>query len=358
MVMKRSALKAILIIGLLVSSEYANAQDIHFSQFYENAIFRNPALTGIFSGNYKGGVNYRTQWGALTNPFQTSLVSYESRVLVNSETNDYLSYGLCVSYDHAGSVDFNSLQVYPAINYNKSLEDRHHSYLSAGFTAGYVQRTADISKMTFDNQYQNGGYSPLNPTAENLSNMRVSHFDLGAGVSLNSSFGPNGEFTYYIGGGAYHVTQPKQGFDKSNVFTRLTTKFTGNLGVRYRITDEYAVIFHANYTNQKPYQEIIFGGLASWRPLMLNGEYAANKFGFYAGAFYRVKDAIVPTIKIDYNTYSFTASYDVTTSSLRPAISAKGGWEFSIYVRGYAKKQTNSMKCPQFEDDANREAFN
>ena len=35
---------------LLGAGLSSNAQDIHFSQFYENAILRNPALTGIFSG--------------------------------------------------------------------------------------------------------------------------------------------------------------------------------------------------------------------------------------------------------------------------------------------------------------------
>src|ERR1043165_9714623 len=79
------------------------AQDIHFSQFYENAILRNPALTGIFSCDYKAGVNYRTQWGNISNPFQTVLASAETRIVVNKELHDYLSFGACISYDHAGS---------------------------------------------------------------------------------------------------------------------------------------------------------------------------------------------------------------------------------------------------------------
>ena len=55
------------------------AQDIHFSQFYENGILRNPALTGIFSGDYKAGVNYRTQWSSISVPFQTMLATAEDR---------------------------------------------------------------------------------------------------------------------------------------------------------------------------------------------------------------------------------------------------------------------------------------
>src|SRR6202012_1123067 len=111
----------------------ANAQDIHFSQFYENAILQNPALTGIFSGDYKVGVDCRTQWTDLSVPFETAVVSAETRVLVNRELADYVSFGVVATYDKAGIIDFTSIQVYPAINYNKALEDKHNSYLSVGF---------------------------------------------------------------------------------------------------------------------------------------------------------------------------------------------------------------------------------
>src|ERR1700761_481995 len=117
MVMKKFL--ALLVFGLLSAVEYAGAQDIHFSQFYENSILRNPALTGIFSGDYKVGINYRTQWTDISVPFQTGIVSAETRFEVNKEVHDYLSVGVCATYDHAGSIDFNSVEVYPAVNYNK-----------------------------------------------------------------------------------------------------------------------------------------------------------------------------------------------------------------------------------------------
>src|SRR5688572_22723247 len=91
---------------LTLEASICTAQDIHFSQFYENAILRNPALTGIFSGDYKAGINYRTQWGNISNPFETVIASVESRINVNKDQNDYLSFGLCTSYDHAGAINF------------------------------------------------------------------------------------------------------------------------------------------------------------------------------------------------------------------------------------------------------------
>ena len=53
--------------------------DIHFSQFYETSILRNPALTGVFANDYKVGVYYRNQWSTITHPYETKLVSGESR---------------------------------------------------------------------------------------------------------------------------------------------------------------------------------------------------------------------------------------------------------------------------------------
>ena len=106
-----------------IACQQASAQDIHFSQFYENAIMRNPALTGIFSGDYRAGINYRTQWSNISVPFQTALASCETRVLVNPDAGDYISFGLAFMYDKAGTINFNSMMVYPAINYNKCLGD-------------------------------------------------------------------------------------------------------------------------------------------------------------------------------------------------------------------------------------------
>ncbi|XZF13265.1 PorP/SprF family type IX secretion system membrane protein [Chitinophagaceae bacterium MMS25-I14] len=336
-------------ITWLINTERVAAQDIHFSQFYENAILRNPALTGIFSGDYKAGVNFRNQWGNIATPFVTVLGSYETRFAVN-ESGDCLSIGLTATYDKAGSIDFTSMQVYPAINYNKALEDKHMSYLSVGFAGGYIQRSVDMSKMTFDNQWVNGSYSSTNPNGEPVSFTKVQYYDLSAGISLNSSIGKNNKINYYIGAAAYHVARPKEAFNSNETFVRLNTKWTGNLGVRAAVDDHIGVTFHLNYTNQNPYQEWIGGVLLNW------GTYDDRQqrvFNLSGGCFYRLHDAIIPTIKIDYTTYAFTASYDVNNSTLKPASNGVGGFEFSLFVRGNYKRKQDSRdqnKCPRFEN--------
>ncbi len=334
------------VLSLLATIQCA-AQDIHFSQFYENAILRNPALTGIFSGDYKAGVNYRTQWGSIANPFQTVMVSGETRFIVNKEQNDYLSVGIATSYDHAGAINFNSIQVTPAINYNKSLNDGRASYLSVGFAGSYIQRSVDPSKMTLDNQYIGGNYISTAPTGEQLAFSKLNHYDVSAGVSFNSTLGEEAQVVYYIGAAAYHVTRPKEAFNPNETFIRLSPKFSGNFGLQARLTKELGFSVLGNYTHQNPFRETMIGGMVNWRATLSE----MRRFVLYAGCFMRVGDAIIPTLKMDYNTYSFTMSYDVTTSSLK-TVSSQGGWEFSFYVRGKYNKRENVMDqvtCPKFE---------
>jgi len=342
------------VIGLLSAAFNGRAQDVHFSQFYENAILRNPGLTGIFSGDYKVGVDYRSQWANISVPFQTELISMETHILVNKEVGDYLSFGLAGTYDMAGTINFNSLQIYPAINYNKALEDVHNSYLSVGFAAGYIQRSVDMSKMTFSSQYINGGYSVANPTGETMPFRSLHAYDLAAGVSLNSSIGTNNRFNYYVGAGLFHINRPNEIFSGGGDLIRLPMKWEGNLGFHYAINEQYGVTVHVNYSNEYPYEEWIGGGLFSYRSVIHPLTEQATNFVFYLGLFYRYQDAIIPTVKMDYGNLSVNFSYDVNNSALRPASLGAGGTEISLYVRGRYKHKTNpedNVKCPRFEDD-------
>lgn len=327
---------------------HSEAQDIHFSQFYENAIMRNPALTGIFSGDYKVGVNYRTQWSNISVPFRTFLASAETRIVTNRSIGDYLSFGVAATYDRAGSISFNSLQVYPALNYNKSLEDTRNSYLSVGFAGGYIQRSIDFSKATFSTQYVNGGYSATNGSGENFNNTTLRNYDVAAGISLNSSAGPGNIVNYYLGFAAFHLNKPKHAFNDNNELIVLATKYSANMGFSWRVNNQFGLNGHFDYYKQGTYTEIIGGGMVSWQSA---GELSKN-FRVYAGVFMRAKDAIIPTFKIDYEVYSLTFTYDVNTSTLQPATSGAGGAEISLFVKGLFKKSSqygSNVSCPRFD---------
>ena len=120
----------------------ANAQDIHFSQFFETPLLRNPSLAGIFTGDVRVQTVYRDQWNSVTNAYRTGSVNGEFKMPIG-KSNDFITTGLQIMYDKAGTIGWTSTHVMPALNYHKSLSTDKNSYLSLGFMGGWIQRRFD-----------------------------------------------------------------------------------------------------------------------------------------------------------------------------------------------------------------------
>ncbi|XZF12805.1 PorP/SprF family type IX secretion system membrane protein [Chitinophagaceae bacterium MMS25-I14] len=338
--MKKTAQIIYTTLLLGAASLSAKAQDIHLSQFYQVATLRNPALTGIFTGDYKVGVIYRNQWSSISAPFQTAVISAETRIPVSDEVNDFFSIGLVAYYDKAGSINLQTLSVCPTISYNKSLEDAHRSFLSVGFTGGYVQRSFDPAKMTFDEQYQNGSFNSSNPNGENLPDPKQTQWDLGAGICFSSTAGQDDKITYFIGESAYHLTRPKDAYYSDQASLRTQVRWNTNLGLGWKLDETWKAQFQGNYMLQGPYNEIVAGGLLAWNKMDNSTE--QPEMTLAAGLFYRVNDAIIPTLKVNYHDLDITASYDLNSSSLKAATNLRGGFEISVFKNGL-------FRDPRFE---------
>lgn len=330
--------------ALLCLPVVARAQaDIHFSQFYETSILRNPALTGVFASDYKVGVYYRNQWSTISHPYETKLISGESRFQLSEMSNDFFSFGVLGFTDKAGSVDQRITGIYPAVNYNKCMNVDHNSYLSVGFTGGHIQYSFDPTKATFNNQFQGGRFDPTLPSLENIPTNKFSFWDLGAGINYNTSINDNA--TFVIGVSGYHFTQPKFSYFNTPDLTQ-NMRFNINTAFGVNLTDDILAQFQANGAVQGTYKEILAGGLASWT--RITGE---NKsFVLSGGAFYRLADAIIPVVRVKYNSMAVGVSYDVNTSTLKDASKMQGGFEMTLFLSGdfYDKGMAKKMVCPKF----------
>jgi type IX secretion system PorP/SprF family membrane protein len=327
---KNIGLGALIITGLLLCNQALAQADIHFSQFYETSILRNPALTGVFAEDYKLAALYRNQWSSISNPFQTAMISAEAHVGVHQDAPDYFSFGLLAYYDKAGSIDRKIMCIYPAVNYNKSLEDEHNSFLSAGFTAGIMQYSFDPSLATFNNQYQNNNFNSNNPSGESFVNTKVNMYDLGAGINFNSSFGPANNTTYIIGLSGYHFTQPKNSFYNDPGIV-MDMRWNINAALNGNLREDIAYQIHANIALQGAFTEYIAGGLIGYTR---STDGNIPMFAIFGGLLYRLNDAFIPTLKIRYLDYAFGLSYDVNVSDLKAASSMRGGYEISINKTG------------------------
>src|SRR3954451_13666518 len=233
----------------------SRAQDVHFSQFFETPLFRNPSLAGIFDGDVRVQGVYRTQWQSVTIPYVTQSVNAEYKMPVG-QSNDFVTLGMQILHDKAGTIALTTTNVYPALNYHKALSANKSTYLSMGFMGGFVQRSFDRSKVTTDHTYENGvdGEGNISP--------RYSYLDGSAGMSFNSTIGYDEKITYFVGLAYHHFNQPKASF-YSNPAVSVKPKWVVSGGIKSPVDEMSYFTLEADYTKQDVANEIIAGAMYS-----------------------------------------------------------------------------------------------
>lgn len=332
-----------LLICLVAGSK---AQDIHFSQFFEAPLLRNPSLAGIFTGDIRVQAVYRDQWNSFTNAYRTGSLNAEYKMPVGGG-GDFLTTGLQVLYDKAGSAGLTSTHVMPALNYHKSLSSDKVSYLSLGFMGGMIRKSIDLSKISTNSQYGGGGYDPTAPTGEQLSVPSFTSWDASVGMSFNSSFGVDQLNSMFIGAAYHHLNRPKNSFYR-NPEIELSPKFVFSSGVKFILDDWTYVTLHADHSMQGTFKETIGGAMYSYK---IGGLVDEPLYTIHAGAFLRWKDAFVPVVKMDMQSLSVAVSYDVNVSPLKTASMGRGGFELSLTWTGFVKRDndnTYGTLCPRF----------
>jgi len=325
----------------------AKAQDIHFSQFFEAPLLRNPSLAGIFDGDIRVQGVYRDQWGSVTVPYKTGSFNLEFKKPIGSG-DDFFTTGLQLVYDKAGSTNFTTTNVLPAINYHKSLGSDKSQYLSLGFMGGVVQRRIDRSKMTTNSHYDGNGYNPALSDGETFVNSNFSYLDGSVGMTFNSALSadkPNDN--YFVGVAYHHFNRPRNSF-YSRPDIELSPKWVYSAGVRFDVSETAFFTFQGDHTVQGPSQETVAGALYSFK---IREDYENPDYILHFGGFFRINDAFIPVVKLDYNPFSIALSYDVNISQLKTASQGQGGLELSVTYRGFFDRDNstkNAVKCPKF----------
>ena len=315
-------------------------QDIHFSQFFEAPLLRNPSLAGIFTGDVRVQAVYRDQWNSVTTAYKTASLNGEYKLHIGT-SDDFMTVGMQMLYDRAGSVSWVSTHLLPALNYHKSLSAESNRYLSLGFMGGPVQRRLDLSKITTNSQYDGQGIG------ENLPSPQYTYFDASVGMSFNSQLNENPDNNMFLGLAYHHFNHPKNSFYRnSNI--ELDPKWVGSAGFRFSVTPESYLTLQGDYSKQGEFNEIVAGVLYG---IKLNQEIENPKYTIHGGAFMRLNDAFIPVIRMDYRPFSFSFSYDVNISKLKTSSYGRGGFELSVSYVGFSDRDNsslNSIRCPKF----------
>jgi type IX secretion system PorP/SprF family membrane protein len=323
----------------------AFSQDIHFSQFFEAPLLRNPSLAGIFTGDIRVQGVYRDQWRSFTNAYRSGSFNAEYKMPVG-RGDDFITAGLQVLYDKAGSAGLTSTHGLPALNYHKSLSSEKVMYLSVGFMGGIVQKRIDRSKITTDNQYDGTGFNPSLADGESFSGSNFNYADGSVGASFNTTFGIDQQNSLFLGGAYHHFHRPRNTFYRTSA-SALNPKYVFSAGVKFTIDDYTFFSLQADQSKQGHFHETIAGAMYSVK----FGQPDVPDYTLHAGAFLRWKDALIPVLKIDYNPFSVAVSYDVNVSQLKTASQGRGGFELSVSYIGFLDRDNssrNKMLCPKF----------
>jgi type IX secretion system PorP/SprF family membrane protein len=332
--------KYLLTVFILIQSIFCTAQDIHFSQFFEAPLLRNPSLAGIYSGDIRVQAVYRDQWNSVTNAYKTGSLNAEYKMPIG-KGDDFLTAGIQLLNDRAGTISWVSTHVLPALNYHKSLSTSVNRYLSLGFMGGFVQRTIDRSKMTTNSTYDGLG------DGETFPSNKLTHLDGAVGLSFNTQLGDNPDNNMFVGGAYHHFHKPKNSFYKHSA-VELDPKMVGSVGVRFSVTPNSYLTLQGDYTTQGKYNEAVMGALYG---IKIGEDWDNPAYTLHGGAFLRVNDALIPVVKLDYHPFAFSLSYDVNMSKLKTSSYGRGGFEFGISYTGFTNRDNsslNSVLCPRF----------
>ena len=342
---------------LLIASRFISAafsQDVGFSQFYDQPLLRNPALAGIFTGDVRLVAAYRNQWQSVTIPYRTFGLSSEVKLPVNVAPNDNLTIGLQLIKDVAGTSEFSTLQILPAVNYSLPLSGETNSYLSLAFMGGLMQQRFDPTKLVLNDQYvsgSNGSFTVLPSSGQVFNNTSVNYFDLSVGVSYNGVL--RDDVDYFIGAGLFHITRPRVGFFEGNKIT-LNKKAAFNFGLSAPTSETDQFVLYGDYFKQygdnfKPVgiSTLQVGMMYKHDLEVIGDDYTT----FTLGVLYRWDDAIIPVVQMELSKFIIGVSYDVNVSKLVVASQYRGGFELTLSYRDLLnsrKKEQRQIRCPRF----------
>ncbi|MCZ4245231.1 PorP/SprF family type IX secretion system membrane protein [Pedobacter punctiformis] len=326
-----SALKIYAVLGFMLLTAKSFAQtDPHFSQYYAYPLWLNPALTGVIDGDYRGSVNIKQQWSGLSNSFLTGGASFDLAPKKN------FAFGATVLNQRAGDLDFNYLAALVSGSYRLRFGLEGLQMMSFGLQAGLINRSFDLSKARFGDQYN--AVTGFNGTGngENISSTSSLVPDINAGVMYFDG-NPNQTINVFVGASAAHLNRPVERF--SGTSERTPIRFTAHGGARIRASEMLDIVPNALVMYQGNTNEISLG---AYSQLTLN-----NSSNILFGANYRVKDAAIAFVGLQLKNMVFGLSYDINTSTFQRASKSNGGLELSVTLIGRNGIIGPNFFCPR-----------
>jgi type IX secretion system PorP/SprF family membrane protein len=330
--MKNKILLLSLLLLCAATGRVAAQVDPHFSQYYANPLWLNPALTGVINGDSRFTANYKNQWADINNAYETTALSADYRA------TEKLGLGLSILDQSAGGHTFNYFSGYGSLSYGVAISADGNQRLNFGVQAGIINRSFDMSKLQFGDQFNPvSGFDAGMANFENFSSTNSTVFDASSGIFYYDG-DPQSSVNPFGGVSVAHLSRPKDAFS-ATTGGKIPIRYTLNAGIKFKISDVFDLTPNALYIQQQNTYIRALGAYTEFRFL--------NDNGFILGGMYRFGDAASFAVGYHVNNLIIGTSYDINTSSLAGATGGHGGVEISISYVFHKHIQTPEPVCPR-----------
>jgi type IX secretion system PorP/SprF family membrane protein len=341
---KKSALffKALLIALWMLMPKNIIAQDLHFSQFFNSPLSKNPANTGFIpDADYRIGAHVRTQFSnIMVLPYKTISVFGDAQLFRDKFENGWMGLGFLLLSDEAGEGVLKSTKLYGSLAYHQMLGNS--SLLSAGFNLGWANKSIKPNNLKFPDQFNGYFFDITLPTSVTFANTQVNYFDLQAGI--NYAYFPKEDIYINAGYSIHHVNQPKESFfSNPSTDNTIPIRHIGFANAMLKLNKSLILQPSIYYSNQASASQVVLG--LSTRINLISG----GETQLISGVYYRNKEAIIPLMGFQIKTLQFNFSYDATVSTLKSYNKSMGAGEISLIKKGfYPNTPSRQTLCPSF----------
>ncbi|MFI5196731.1 MAG: PorP/SprF family type IX secretion system membrane protein, partial [Chitinophagales bacterium] len=350
MIRRNSITRLSIAVAIALTASGAYAQDIHFTQFDMAPLVINPAFTGMFDGRVRAAAIYRNQWASVTVPYVTFGASVDMPLVIE-RNGDYLAGGLQLYKDQAGDGNLSNFTGMVSIAYHKFFGQMDRgSDLAVGLQGGYAQKSIDLSKLYFGDEFANGGFTPGISQEYHLGiGNSINYYLVNAGICFSHK--ASDKFNFTIGVAANNINQPNDALEKKqNSETGLDMRYTGEIGINWYAGDRLSLRPAVLYQSQASASELIAGNEFHYDIGRAPG-YSNFSTGVFLGAWYRSGDATMITAGVEFKGMRIGVGYDYNISNLNTASNGNGGFEIAIkYISpipiNFAKNRT--IPCSRF----------
>lgn len=327
-----SVKKLLIIPMVLLMTLASNAQDFHLSQYEASPMLINPAMTGMFKGDYRATLHYRSQWASIiSNPFRSTALSFDTKF-------KDIKAGVYLLNTSAGSGKYNTTNFVLSGAYDYQLANSPHNHFAGGLQLGGIMKSINFNSLTFEDQYDPaGGGTFSNPTSEigGATSTFLPEVNLGFMYYYTNT---NKRINPFLGASVLHLTEPNETLLNST--SKLPMRFNIHPGVKVNINSKFQFLMHGILMKQGNITEIMF----SW----MGYYYMESKDAFSTYGITRRTndDAVIAHIGLKYKQLQYRLSYDVNTSNLQSISNSRGGFELSVIFISSKVNPTPIRSCP------------